>query len=91
MDADLVVGYCLKDGELGGRHAWILFREAGIEYVFEPTYRTAGSAVRPLSEVRNEYFPEFGVDSHAKRHAYAGYLYVQKKLLANTRLRAAST
>lgn len=82
VDADLVAGYCLNDGELAGRHVWIVYRKEGAEYVFEPTRRTAERAVRPLREVRNQYFPEFGVDRHAKRFAYSGYINVQKKLLA---------
>jgi hypothetical protein len=82
FDANLVVGFSALNGALGGRHAWVMFKKDGIDYVFEPVRRSADRAVRPLSEVRELYVPEFGVDRHAKRYAYSGYVAAQKKLLA---------
>lgn len=82
IDANLVAGYSVKNGELDGRHAWVTFTRGGEQYVYEPSWRNVERAIRPLSKARDEYFPQFGVDRHAKRFAYSGYLNVEKKLLA---------
>lgn len=42
--------------------------------------------VRPLSEVRGRYLPEFGVDRHAKRFTFEGALLAQKNVLAKERM-----
>jgi hypothetical protein len=85
MDADLVAGYCVKNGELDGRHAWVVYHATDKIYIYEPVLGTHPSAIRPLDEAKADYIPEFGVDRHATRFLYAGYLTVQKKLLANAR------
>ena len=90
MDADLVAGYSVANGELDGRHAWVVFRDNAEAYVFEPARGIQESAVRSLDDAKGDYIPEFGVDRHAKRFAYAGYFTVQKKLMANARAKVAS-
>lgn len=82
VDADLVVGYCLRDGQLGGRHAWVVFRRDGGEFLFEAVARSTGAMVRPLADAKGEYLPEFGVDRTGRRFAFAGYMIGQKRLLA---------
>lgn len=91
MDVDLVSGYCVENGELSGRHAWVVFRDDGKSYLFEPTRGVDESAVRQLDDVKGEYIPEFGVDRHATRFAYGGYFTVQKKLGANSRAKELSS
>jgi hypothetical protein len=91
MDADLVAGYCVENGELDGRHAWVVYRDDGKAYVFEPARGINESAIRALEDVKGDYIPEFGVDRHAKRYSYAGYLTVQKKLIARARAKDASS
>jgi hypothetical protein len=81
VDADIIAGYCLKGGELDGRHAWILFREGGTEYLFEPTCRTKDGMIRPLADVRDAYLPEFGADRTGRRFGFTGYAIGQKRLL----------
>jgi hypothetical protein len=81
VDADLVVGYCLKDGQLDGRHAWVVFRRDELEYLFEPVCRDKDGMIRPLSEVRDKYLPEFGVDRTCRRFGFVGFLIAQKRLL----------
>jgi hypothetical protein len=85
-DADLVLGYCLNDGALAGRHAWVLLRENEVASLLEPVARERDRMVRPLSEVRDRYLPEFGVDRHAKRFTFDGALLAQKMILAKQRL-----
>jgi hypothetical protein len=89
MDADLVAGYCVTNGKLDGRHAWVVFRDDGKAYVYEPALGINESAVRSLDDAKADYIPEFGVDKHATRFAYAGYFTVQKKLIANARAKDA--
>ena len=65
-DADLVAGYCLINGALAGRHVWVLLRENDGVSLFEPVAREPNRMIRPLSEVRDRYLPEFGVDRAGK-------------------------
>src|SRR6185437_7190614 len=86
IDADIVAGYCLKDGKLGGRHVWVVFRNDGVESVFEPTCSSRQGMIRPLSEARDEYVPEVGADRNGHRFGFTGYMLAQKR-----RLRRASS
>ncbi len=81
-DVDLVAGWCVVEGKLSGRHAWLLVRRDGVEYVFEPGVHDKAAMMRPLSEVRDEYVPQFGVDRNAKRFAFSGYILGEQKRLA---------
>lgn len=81
-DADLVAGYCLINGALAGRHVWVLLRENDGVSLFEPVAREPNRMIRPLSEVRDRYLPEFGVDRQAKRFTFDGALLAQKMILA---------
>ena len=73
-DADFVAGYCVKDDDLDGRHAWVMVRREGVEYLFEPAARSKERMMFALDSVRDRYIPQFGADRHARRFAYAGYL-----------------
>ena len=83
-DVDLVAGWCVRDGELDGRHAWLLLRRDGVEFLFlfEPVARDRQQMLRPLAEVRAYYVPQFGVDRHAKRFAFSGYILGERRRLA---------
>ena len=77
-DADLVVGRCVPPAERNSRHAWIVFRRDGAEYLYEPSRGTRPEAVRLLSDVRARYLPEFGVGPDRRRFTFAGWLHFQK-------------
>jgi hypothetical protein len=81
-DVDLVAGWCVQEGELTGRHAWLLLRQEGVEYVFEPAAKERSQMLRPLAEVRHAYVPQFGVDRCAKRFAFSGYILGERQRLA---------
>jgi hypothetical protein len=80
-DVDLVAGWCVKEGELAGRHARLLLRRDGVEYLFEPVAHDRAGMLRPLNEVRDAYVPQFGVDRAAKRFAFSGYILGERKRL----------
>ena len=80
-DVDLVAGYCLRDGQLDGRHAWLLVRLDGVEHVFEPVAKREWM-IRPLTECRDEYVPQFGVDRSAQRFVFSGFLLSEQKRIA---------
>jgi hypothetical protein len=75
IDADLVIGRRVPPGSENSRHAWILFRDGGDEFVLEPIVRERSAAVRSVSSVRGEYIPEFGVARDRRRFFFAGYAY----------------
>lgn len=75
MDADLVIGRRVPPGTANSRHAWILFRDAGEEFLFEPVCREREAAIRRACEVRTAYIPEFGVTAARRRFMFAGYAY----------------
>ncbi len=81
-DVDLVAGWCVREGELDGRHAWLLFRRDGVEFLFEPVARDRQRMLRPLAEVRDDYVPQFGVDRRAHRFAFSGYILGEQRRLA---------
>jgi hypothetical protein len=75
MEADLVIGRRVPPGAANSRHAWIVFRDGGEEFVFEPVARDRALAVRRVAAVRHEYIPEFGVSAERRRFLFAGYAY----------------
>jgi hypothetical protein len=79
-DADLVVGRCDPAvSEHGSRHAWVLFRRDGAEYLYEPVLGERPGAVQPLADVRARYVPEFGVGPDRKSFTFAGWLHFRKR------------
>jgi hypothetical protein len=75
IDADLVIGRRIPPGAENSRHAWILFRDGGEEFLFEPVIRNRAASVRQVSAVRAEYIPEFGVARDRRRFLFSGYAY----------------
>ena len=86
MDAELVIGRRVPPGSENSRHAWIIFRDGGDEYVFEPVMRDRQVAIRHVRHVRGEYIPEFGVTGARQRFYFAGYAYfLQNRALGRAR------
>jgi hypothetical protein len=77
-DADLVVGRSIVPAERAGRHAWVMFRRDGVEYLYEPVLGAHPGAVQPLANVREHYVPEFGVGPDRKPFTFAGWLHFRK-------------
>jgi hypothetical protein len=75
MDAELVIGRRVPPASENSRHAWIVFRQHGVEFLFEPVTRDRAAAIRPLEEVRDDYIPEFGVTATRRRFSFAGHAY----------------
>jgi hypothetical protein len=71
-----------------GRHSWVMFRQAGVVYVYEPTLGNRSGAVQPLDLVRNRYLPEFGVGPDRKTFVFSGFLLSMKRTRAASAARA---
>ncbi|MFI5243411.1 MAG: hypothetical protein ACHQRL_10420, partial [Gemmatimonadales bacterium] len=56
----------------------------GTVSLFEPVARARERMIRPLSEVRDRYLPEYGVDRHAQRFTFEGALLAQQMVLARS-------
>ena len=86
IDAELVIGRRVPPGSENSRHAWIIFRHAGDEFLFEPVIQDRSIAVRHVTAVRTEYIPEFGVSRERRRFFFAGYAYfLQNRQLGRPR------
>ena len=73
VHAEFVTGRC-GDAHDRRRHAWVVFRRDGREFLLESIARDRARMVRPLDEVRDRYLPEFGVGPTAERFSYAGWM-----------------
>jgi hypothetical protein len=75
VEAELVIGrWARPESSADREHAWVLFRRDGEEYVLEGVARSSERMVRPLSQVRGDYTPHFGVDHRFQTFAFGGYL-----------------
>ena len=81
VDADIVVGYCVDKGKLSGRHAWVVFRQDGKEFLFEPGEKTKEAMIKPLADVRDNYIPEVGADRLGHRFGFTGIIVARKRQL----------
>lgn len=70
--ADFVVGVRHRPDGQSGRHAWVLFRERGEEFVLDGVERSVEAIIRPLPLVRASYEPQVGVSHDVRRFAFAG-------------------
>lgn len=79
-DVEFVAGRCMLPGcsEHGHGHTWLVYRDKGATYVFDPIIRDPAQMIRPLEYVRKEYVPEVSVDKQFNRYVYAGY-YLQRR------------
>ena len=75
-DADFIIGYLTAGSNTAARHAWIVFRRDGAEYLYEPVLKDFVAAVQPLSTAMAKYTPEYGVGPNLVRHTYRGRLSV---------------
>jgi hypothetical protein len=73
-DADFIIGRCQPSQAPDSGHAWIVLRQDGTEYLVEPTRAAGDDWMRPLSEVKEQYVPHFGVSRDRQRFTFAGYL-----------------
>jgi len=74
VDAELVAGRWDVTREDPAHHAWVVFREGGVEFVLESVARTRAAMVRPLAEVRAQYRPHVAVNARFETTAFAGCL-----------------
>ena len=87
LDAELVSGQRIVSADESHDHAWVLFREGGVEFVLEAVSHSRESMVRPLSDVRAEYRPHVGVNARFETIVFGGLLLTAKE--KRRRLRAA--
>lgn len=72
FDTAFVVGVRAIPGAVRGRHAWVVFRDAGGDFLLDGVERSVARMIRPLPEVRAHYEPQVGVGPDGRRHVYAG-------------------
>jgi hypothetical protein len=77
-DAELIVGRRVHNGQMFGRHVWVLFRSKGAEYLLEPGNKPKDRMIWRFPDAKNLYIPEFGVDRTGKRFAFSGILITER-------------
>ena len=58
--------------EIERQHAWVVYRDNGTAFLFEPAARTPSRMIRPLADARGEYVPYFAVNHRFETNAFAG-------------------
>lgn len=72
FDADFVVGNRRTPDGSTGRHAWVLYRERGEEFVFDAVERSLARIIRARAHAADDYEPQVGVNARGVRFAFAG-------------------
>ncbi|HEU4630488.1 MAG TPA: hypothetical protein VFS08_12130 [Gemmatimonadaceae bacterium] len=85
LDAEFVCGRWDPTRQAAGGHAWVVFRDAGAEFVLETVAHDRAAMVRPIADARAEYRPHAAVDARFRTTAFAGYLLTLKEQRAARR------
>src|SRR5262245_14764413 len=74
IEAEFYVGRVRFDNEApGGRqHAWVVYRQGGDEFLFEPAAKSRERMIRLLDEAKDDYVPHFAVDRRFRTFAFGG-------------------
>ena len=79
IDAELVSGKCNAREPNAGYHVWVVFRDAGAEFLLETAADCRASMIRPLAEVRDEYRPHVAVNARFETTAFSGYILLMQE------------
>ncbi len=71
-DADFVVGLAPSPAGDAVRHAWVVYRDAALEYILDGVQRRLERAIRPRTLVGDAWIPQAGADARGRRFAFAG-------------------
>ena len=74
IDAELVSGQRIVSAGESHSHAWVLFREGGVEFVLEAVSRSREVMVMPAADVRMNYRPHVGVNARFETTVFGGLL-----------------
>ena len=80
-ETEFMTGAVAKDGDLFG-HAWLVYHDDGIPYLLETSGYSHETMVRPLAEVKHDYFPRASVDQSFQRRLYSGISVTIKLIMA---------
>jgi len=74
IDAEFVVGRvaCEDRAGIDRQHAWVVYRIADEEFLFEPAARLPAKMIRPLADAMDDYVPHFAVNHRFETTAFAG-------------------
>jgi hypothetical protein len=60
-------------------HAWVVYRQDGVDYLLESIARSRDAMVQRLEEVSSRYIPHFSIGKDFQPQAYTGYLLYLKE------------
>ena len=73
VEAEFCAGWSVHPGESYHGHTWVLFKDRGETFLFDPVSADVNSMVQPLSAVREWYVPQVSVDGRLNQYVYGGY------------------
>ncbi len=72
-EVEFCAGWSIHPGEEYKGHTWVLFKERGETFLFDPVTVNPDQMVQPLDEVTQWYVPQVSVDERLNQFVYGGY------------------
>jgi hypothetical protein len=74
IEAEFFVGRIIgaDDPSVDRQHAWVVYRQNGDAFLFEPAARDADRMIQPWSIVKDAYVPHFAIDHRFVTSAFVG-------------------
>lgn len=73
FETEFVAGWMVEPGEMYNGHTWVVFKEQGTKYLFDPVATDPCRMIRQLSEVSSWYVPQVSIDQNLTQYVYGGY------------------
>ena len=73
FETEFIAGWMVEPGEVYSGHTWVVFKEQGVQYLFDPVATDPCRMIRQLSEVASWYVPQVSIDHNLTQYVYGGY------------------
>ena len=72
-ETEFIAGWMVEPGDMYSGHTWVLFKDHGITYLFDPVTRDRHRMIRRLCDVSGWYVPQVSIDQNMVQYVYGGY------------------
>jgi hypothetical protein len=85
IEAEFFVGrVACGDPSIDRQHAWVVYRQSGDAYLFEPAAHDRQRMIQPWSIVKDRYVPHFAIDHRLVTSAFVGCILDSHRPAATT-------